>query len=149
MLTCDIFSPLISVSLFFFFLFSCDLSAHLQSYGSVNVNQSTLPLKDSYTILHYCSSLHQFLETRSQLDSTGICWQHLHIFFGNCVLLCNWEEKCFSICAVLYVSVFYEGREQSQFCLPLVEKCLVSWLCRNNRRPRTGFAMWDETNLIT
>ena len=94
------------------------------------MNQSTLPLKDSDTILHRCSSLLQFLDIKSQFShkiQAYVVHVYIFFFFLTYVLLYNWEEKCFYICAVVYFPVFYEGREQSQFCLPLVEKCLVLW----------------------
>lgn len=54
---------------------------------------------------------------------------HICIYLFVIVYCCITWKRNVSTCPLLVnFSVFYEGREQSQFCLPLVENRLVLWL---------------------
>lgn len=60
--------------------------------------------------------------------------------FACCVSGREKKRRCFFICAVVSVCVFYEGREQSQFLFAFGGEmsCVVA-VGRNNRRPLNGF----------
>lgn len=74
----------------------------------------------------------------------GECCPHL-----RAAVQLGGKKRCFYICAVVSVCVFYEGREQSQFLFAFGGEmsCVVA-VGRNNRRPLNGFWMWHEKNLI-
>lgn len=111
--------------IYYIFITHYEFSVLPQREGLSRRKSPPLILKDSDTVSQHCS-LSDTWSFSTQGDS-GTCCLRLELFL-NWVSICAGVVLFFLFVFFFKVSMFYEGRELSQFCLPSVEKCFVLWL---------------------